>query len=63
MGATYPNGGLITETNAQYYAGQQGFPAVTGAIGGSITLKCNFQKQIISGFFFWDGNINVINGF
>ena len=43
MGATYPNGGLITETNAQYYAGQQGFPAVIGAVGGSITLKCNFQ--------------------
>ena len=28
--ATYPNGGLLTETNAQYYAGQQAFPALAG---------------------------------
>jgi len=50
MGATYPNGGLITETNAQYYAGQQGFPAITAAVGASVTLTCNFQTTLVSAY-------------
>ena len=37
-----PNGGLITETNAQYYSGQQGF------IGDSATTSfvCNFNTDL-----------------
>jgi hypothetical protein len=37
-----PNGGLITETNAQYYSGQQGF------IGDAATLSfvCNFNTDL-----------------
>tara|TARA_R110000782_G_scaffold138145_1_gene230755 strand:+ start:418 stop:1566 length:1149 start_codon:yes stop_codon:yes gene_type:complete len=37
-----PNGGLITETNAQYYSGQQGF------IGGAATTSfvCNFNTDL-----------------
>jgi len=37
-----PNGGLITETNAQYYSGQQGF------IGDGVTLSfvCNFNTDL-----------------
>ncbi len=50
MGATYPNGGLITETNAQYYAGQQGFPDITVGAGVSVTLTCNFQTTLVSAY-------------
>ena len=37
-----PNNGLITETNAQYYSGQQGF------IGDGVTLSfvCNFNTDL-----------------
>jgi len=46
--ATYPNGGLITETNAQYYAGQQAFPAL---IGNPVVISgWNLETAAVSGY-------------
>jgi len=40
--------GLITETNAQYYAGQQIFPALTNAMSANFT--CTFNENVVSAF-------------
>jgi len=40
--------GLITETNAQYYAGQQIFPALTSAVSANFT--CTFNEDVVSAF-------------
>ena len=37
-----PNGGLITETNAQYYSGQQGFISD----GSTASFVCNFNTDL-----------------
>ncbi len=37
-----PNGGLITETNAQYYSGQQGFIGD----GNTKSFVCNFNTDL-----------------
>ena len=42
-----PDGGLITETNQQYYAGAQGFLA--SAPGGQSTFTFTFDTQLILG--------------
>lgn len=39
-----PNGGLITETNAQYYAGQQSFTAILG----QVNFVCNFNIDLVA---------------
>jgi len=39
-----PNGGLITETNAQYYAGQQSFKG-TGVADSLFT--CTFNTNLV----------------
>jgi|TARA_R110002012_G_scaffold70181_2_gene180975 hypothetical protein len=44
-----PNGGLITETNEQYYAGAQGFRALTAAAGQSFATT--FNTDLIFGSF------------
>jgi len=44
-----PNGGLITETNEQYYAGAQGFKALTAAAGQSFATT--FNTDLIFGSF------------
>ena len=36
-----PDGGLIVETNEQYYAGAQGFISVTGAVNEQFTSTFN----------------------
>ena len=45
MGLQYPDGGLITETNANYYAGQQHFK------GDNTTtdFQCTFETQMVIG--------------
>ena len=40
--------GLINETNAQYYAGQQAFPALSQAVDP--TFNCTFNTDVISAF-------------
>ena len=45
-----PDGGLITETNQQYYAGAQGF-LVTNVLGQS-TFTFTFDTQLVFGN--WD---------
>ena len=40
--------GLITETNAQYYSGQQDFPALTTT--GNQTFNCTFNTNVFSAF-------------
>ena len=42
-----PNGGLITETNEQYYAGAQGFRALTALQNQEFTT--NFNTDLIFG--------------
>jgi len=42
-----PDGGLITETNQQYYAGAQGF--LVSAPGGQSTFAFTFDTQLILG--------------
>jgi len=51
--ATYPNGGLITETNAQYYSGQQAFPDLQSAplAADPVTISgWNLNTPAISGY-------------
>jgi len=38
-----PNGGLIVETNEQYYAGAQGFVSATGAVNETFTSTFNLD--------------------
>ena len=40
--------GLITETNAQYYSGQQIFPNITGVVNP--TFNCTFNTNVVSAF-------------
>ena len=40
--------GLITETNAQYYAGQQTFPAISNVL--LPTFTCTFGTDVVSAF-------------
>ena len=40
--------GLITETNAQYYSGQQIFPNITGV--ANPTFNCTFNTNVVSAF-------------
>ena len=40
--------GLITETNAQYYSGQQDFPALTTT--GDQTFNCTFNTSVVSAY-------------
>jgi len=40
--------GLITETNAQYYSGQQTFPNLAGA--SNPTFNCTFDVDVVSAF-------------
>ena len=44
-----PNGGLITETNAQYYAGAQGF--VVTAVAGQNDFTFTFDTPLKFGSF------------
>ena len=44
-----PNGGLITETNQQYYEGAQGFVSQTGAVGEF--FNATFNTDLIFGSF------------
>ena len=44
----FPNGGLITETNRQYYAGSQGFQ-VTGLGVDDTIFTFTFDTQLILG--------------
>ena len=46
MAVNYPNGGLITETNANYYAGQQGF-IIPNPL--DLRLICTFDTKLIEG--------------
>lgn len=46
MAINYPNGGLITETNANYYAGQQTFIIPPS---GDLNLVCTFDTKLIGG--------------
>ena len=46
MAINYPNGGLITETNANYYAGQQTFIIPTHV---NSNLVCTFETKLIGG--------------
>jgi len=45
MSLQYPNGGLITETNANYYAGQQSFIAGVG----QTDFQCTFNTELVIG--------------
>ena len=47
----FPNGGLITETNRQYYAGSQGFQ-VMGLGSDDTVFTFTFDTQLILGS--WD---------
>ena len=47
---TTPDGGLITDTNRQYYAGAQGF--VVEAVGGQSVFNFNFDQELELGS--WD---------
>ena len=38
--------GLITETNAQYYSGQQTFPNLAGE--SNPTFNCTFNVDVVS---------------
>ena len=59
--ATYPNGGLITETNAQYYAGQQAFPSLSAALGVPITISgWNLETPAVSGYGLFNFNKRFI---
>ena len=40
--------GLINETNAQYYAGQQAFPDLNSTVDP--TFVCTFDTPIVSAF-------------
>ena len=42
-----PNGGLITETNAQYYSGQQAFTATLGQVNFVCTFNIDLVATII----------------
>ena len=42
-----PNGGLITETNAQYYSGQQAFTAILGQVNFVCTFNIDLVATII----------------
>ena len=44
-----PNGGLITETNQQYYEGAQGFVSQTGAMREF--FNATFNTDLIFGSF------------
>ena len=44
-----PNGGLITETNQQYYAGAQGFTVT--AVAGQSDFTFTFNTNLILGYF------------
>lgn len=57
----FPNGGLITETNRQYYAGSQGFQVTD--IAGQASFTFTFDTNLILGS--WDlGNDNyALNNF
>ena len=46
MAVNYPNGGLITETNANYYAGQQSF-IIPNPV--DLNLVCTFDTKLIGG--------------
>ena len=46
MAINYPNGGLITETNANYYAGQQTF-IIPNPVNSN--LVCTFDTKLIGG--------------
>ena len=43
----FPNGGLITETNRQYYAGSQGFQVED--IGGQTSFTFTFDTDLVLG--------------
>jgi hypothetical protein len=45
MGLQYPDGGLITETNANYYAGQQHFKGDAS----TTDFQCTFETQMVIG--------------
>ena len=45
MGLQYPDGGLITETNANYYAGQQHFKGDNA----NTEFQCTFETQMVIG--------------
>jgi hypothetical protein len=42
--------GLITETNAQYYSGQQAFDNLTGSTTVNPTFICTFNESVISAY-------------
>lgn len=49
----FPNGGLITETNRQYYAGSQGFQVED--VGGQTSFTFTFDTNLVLGSpFSWD---------
>jgi len=50
--------GLLTETNAQYYSGQQTFPNLAAV--ANPTFNCTFNSQVVSAF---DVNGNQISSF
>ena len=45
MALQYPDGGLINETNANYYAGQQVFIGD----GNETKFQCTFNTQLVIG--------------
>ena len=49
---TTPDGGLITNTNRQYYAGAQGF--VVEAVAGQSVFTFTFDQELVLGS--WDPN-------
>ena len=68
--ATIPNGGLITETNANYYAGQQSFSVIAGVPSAPFT--CTFNTDLTdspianytitnNGILIADTNYSVVN--
>ncbi len=68
--ATIPNGGLITETNANYYAGQQSFSVIAGV--PSTPFTCTFNTDLTdspianytitnNGILIADTNYSVVN--
>ena len=68
--ATIPNGGLITETNANYYAGQQSFSVIAGV--PSTPFTCTFNTNLTdspianytitnNGILIADTNYSVVN--
>ena len=53
--------GLITETNAQYYAGQQTFPAISNVL--LPTFTCTFGIDVVSAFDSLGGLISSISNY